>query len=174
MRVNMWVHTLVILNGTLPKVTHAPFSHCIRKAFYLPNLPSAVGISWGQLHHQCWPKSYEHWDCYLGKFGYGWGRQGKAGNNNNIITDALSNLVQQDSPEPGVAVVKVLTNLPHLPQGSFGFPYLDITTLSKGASTTQFPLTLLHLLRLLPYSHMQVILPWKKEGDGLKIYPFLV
>ena len=71
-------------------------------------------------------------------------------------------------------MVKVFTNLPHLPWGSFSSPYLDVTTLSARTLISQFPLSLLHLHRLLPYSPMQVILPQEKEGQGLKIYPVLV
>ena len=58
--------------------------------------------------------------------------------------------------------------------GSFGSPYLDVTTLSVGTLTTQFPLAFLYLHRLLPYSPTQVVLPQEKEGDGLNIYPVLV
>ena len=89
-------------------------------------------------------------------------------------SDALLTLVQWDSPVPGVVVVKAFTNSPHLSWGCFGSPYLDITTLSAGTLTTQFPLALLHLFRLLPYSPTQVVLPWEKEGGGLQIYPILV
>ena len=90
------------------------------------------------------------------------------------LSDALSTLVQWDSSKPGVVVVKVFTNLPYLPWGSFGPFYLNITTLSVGTSTTQFPTCLVHMHRFLPYSPIQVILPQEKEGDGLKIYPFLL
>ena len=55
-------------------------------------------------------------------------------------SDTLSTLVEQDSPKPGVVVVKVFTNPPHLLQGSFRSPYLDITTLSACILTAQFPL----------------------------------
>ena len=48
---------------------------------------------------------------------------------------ALSTLVQQYSPKPGIVVVKVFTNSPHLPWGSFSSPYLDVTTLSVGTLT---------------------------------------
>ena len=89
-------------------------------------------------------------------------------------SDPLSTLVQQDSPKPDVIVVKVFTNSTHLLQRPFGFHYLDVTTLSVGALTTQFPLALLCLHRLLPHSPTQVILPWEKEGGGLTIYPVLV
>ena len=88
--------------------------------------------------------------------------------------DALLTLVQWDWPDPGVVVVKVFTNSPHLPWWSFGSPYLDVTTLSAGTLTTQFPLAQMCLCRLLPYSPTQVILPWQTEGDGLKIYPILM
>ena len=52
-------------------------------------------------------------------------------------SDALLTLVQWDSPKPSVIVVKVLTTLPHLLQGSFRSPYLDVTTLSVSTLTTQ-------------------------------------
>ena len=51
---------------------------------------------------------------------------------------------------------------------SFGFPYLDITTLSVGTSTAQFPLAQLHLCRKLPYSSTEVIMPCEKESEELK------
>ena len=47
-------------------------------------------------------------------------------------SDTLSALVQWDSPEWGVVVVKVFTNSPYLLWGSLSSPYLDITTLSAG------------------------------------------
>ena len=74
-------------------------------------------------------------------------------------SDTLSTFFQWDSPKPGLVVVKVFTNSPHLPQLSFQSPYLDVTTLSVGALTTQFPLAWLLLHRLLPYSPTQIILP---------------
>ena len=37
-------------------------------------------------------------------------------------SDALLMLVQCESAEPGVVVVKVFTNSPHLPRGSFRWP----------------------------------------------------
>ena len=74
-------------------------------------------------------------------------------------SDALSMVVQWDSPEPGVVVVKVFTNLPHLPWGPFRSPYLDVATLPAGTLTAQFPLAWLHLHRLLPYYPTQIILP---------------
>ena len=88
--------------------------------------------------------------------------------------DMLLTLVQWDIPKPGKVVVKIFTNLPYLLWGSFGSPYLDKTTSWGGASTTQFLLAHLHLCRLLPYSSSQVILAWENEGDGLKVYPFLL
>ena len=42
---------------------------------------------------------------------------------------ALSALHQHDLPEPSVVVVMRFTNSPYLPWGSFGFLYLDMTTL---------------------------------------------
>ena len=63
--------------------------------------------------------------------------------------DTISTLVQWDSPMSGVVVVKVYTNSPYLPCGSFNPPYLDVTTLSVSTLTTNFPLSLLCLHRLL-------------------------
>ena len=82
--------------------------------------------------------------------------------------DTLSTLVQRESPMLGVVVVKVFTNSHHLLWASFGFPYLDITTLSVDTFTRQSPLAQMHSCRLLPYSLMLIVLPWEKEGDGLK------
>ena len=47
-------------------------------------------------------------------------------------SDVLSALPQHDSLEPGVVVMRRFTNSPYLPQGSFGFLYLDVTTLFGG------------------------------------------
>ena len=84
-------------------------------------------------------------------------------------SEVLSALYQCDSLEPNVVVVKRLTNSPYLPWGSFGFLYLDVTTLFGG---TSFPLDQLHLCRLLPYSDTKVVLPWEEGEEGLKVYPF--
>ena len=86
---------------------------------------------------------------------------------------ALSILLQCDSPEPSIVVVKIFTNSPYLPWGPFSFPYLDITTLSVGTLTTQFPLAQVHICRLLPFSSPQVALLCKKDDKELKVYPFL-
>ena len=83
----------------------------------------------------------------------------------------LSTLHQHDSPELSVVVVRRFTNPPYLPQRSFGFLYLDITTLFGGASCVQFSLDQLHLHRLLPYSNTKVFLPWEVGEKGLKVYP---
>ena len=70
-------------------------------------------------------------------------------------------------------MVKIFPNWLYVFQGPFGFPYLDVTSLYVGASTAQFPLACLHLCRLLLYSSTQVILLQEKEGDRLKVFPFL-
>ena len=71
-------------------------------------------------------------------------------------------------------MVEVFNGSPHLPWGSFCSPYVDITTLSASTLTAQFPLAQLHLCRLLPYSSIQTVLLWEKEGEGLKMYPVLM
>ena len=68
-------------------------------------------------------------------------------------------LFQWNPPYLGIVVVKIFTNSLYVPWQSFGFHYLDVTTLSVGASTAQFPLAQLCLCRLLLYSSTQVILP---------------
>ena len=87
-------------------------------------------------------------------------------------SEALSVLHQCDLPEPSVVVVQRYTNSPYLPQGSFSFLYLYVITLSGGASSAQFPVDLLCLYRLLPYSDTKVVLPWEEEKEGLNVYPF--
>ena len=75
--------------------------------------------------------------------------------------DTFLALVQRDVPEPCVVMVRVFTNSPYFPWGSFGSPYLDMTTLPQGTLTTHFPLVLLCLGKFLPYSQTQVVLPWE-------------
>ena len=50
--------------------------------------------------------------------------------------------------------------------------YLDMTTLSGGTSSAQFPLDQLCLCRLLHYSAIELVLPLKEGEEGLKVYPF--
>ena len=85
---------------------------------------------------------------------------------------ALSALYQCDLLEPSVVVVRRCTNSPYLPQGSFGFLYLDVTTLSGGASSSQFPLDQLFQCKLLPYSDTKMVLPREEGEEGLKVYSF--
>ena len=74
----------------------------------------------------------------------------------------LLTLVHQESPELAVVVMKMFTNLPYFPWGSFGLPFLDIATLTMGTSTYWFPLSPLHLCWLLLYSPTEVI--WPKDA----------
>ena len=48
---------------------------------------------------------------------------------------AFSTLSQWDSPEPGIVMMKIFTNSPYYPWGSFGLPFLDVATLPEGTST---------------------------------------
>ena len=88
-------------------------------------------------------------------------------------SEALSILCQWDSPKLSVVVVKIFANSPYLPQGSSSFLYLDVTTLSWGTLTAQFPFDQMCLLWLLPYSPTQVVLQNKAEDEELKVYPIL-
>ena len=47
-------------------------------------------------------------------------------------SEALSTLVQCDSPKSSVVVVTIFTNSLYLQWGSFSFPYLDISAFSEG------------------------------------------
>ena len=77
----------------------------------------------------------------------------------------LLTLIQRDSYEPAVVVVKIFTNCPYFPWGVFwALSLLDIATPPEGASTIQSPLSWLHLHQLLLYSLTQVILP-KETGE---------
>ena len=64
-------------------------------------------------------------------------------------SEVLSTLLQWNSPKPSMVMVKIFANSPYLPQGSFGSPYLDVTILSTGTLTAQFPLVQLCVCRLL-------------------------
>ena len=86
-----------------------------------------------------------------------------------VASDALSSLHQCDSLQPSVVVVRRYTNTPYIPQGTSHFLYLDLSTLSGGASSTQFPLHQLYLCRLVPLS--EVVLPYEEGEVGLKVYP---
>ena len=141
----------------LPFLCTIHFCIVLERLFSWLTFSALWGKSWGWLPHQSRQKSYRHWNHSLSDFSYRWGRGGKWG----LITafcrideakvesvDTFLTLVQHGSPKPGVVVVKAFTNTPHLPWGSFRSPYLDVTTLSAGALSAQFPLVQLHLHRL--------------------------
>ena len=84
----------------------------------------------------------------------------------------LPTLVQWDSHEPFVVVMKIFTNSPYFPWGSFGFSFLDIATLPEGTPSIQFLLSWLCLCWLILFSPNQVILPNEEtEANELKITP---
>ena len=82
-----------------------------------------------------------------------------------------SALHQYDLAEPSVVVVRRYTNTPYIPWGTSHFLYLDMSTLSGGASSTQFPLDWLHLHSLLPFSDTEVVLPQGEGEVALKVFP---
>ena len=86
-------------------------------------------------------------------------------------SEALSALHQHELPEPSMVVVRRYTNTPYIPQGTSCFLYLDVSTLSGGASSAQFPLDWQCLCRLLPFSETDVILPHEEGVMGLKVFP---
>ena len=87
-------------------------------------------------------------------------------------SEALSTLLQWESPKPSVVVVKIFANSPNLQWGSFSLPHLDVTTLAEGMLATQFPLACLCLCRLLPFLSTQVVLLHEEDDEELKVYPF--
>ena len=89
-------------------------------------------------------------------------------------SSALSALHQCDSLEPSVVVVRRYTNTPYIPRRFSHFLYLDISTLSGGTSSAQFPLGQLCLCRLLPYSDTEVVLPWEEGEVGLHVFPYFL
>ena len=64
-------------------------------------------------------------------------------------SDAFSALCQCGSPKPSMVVMRRYTNTSYIPQGTSCFLYLDMSILSGGPSSTQFPLDWLHLCRLM-------------------------
>ena len=86
-------------------------------------------------------------------------------------SNVLSALHQCNPLEPSVVVVRRYTNTPYIHQGSSHLPYLDMSTLSRGASSTQFSLDWLCLCRLLPFSDTKVVLPWEEGDQGWKCFP---
>ena len=69
------------------------------------------------------------------------------------------------------SVVRIFANSHYLLWGSSSFLYLDVTTLSSGALTAQFPLDQLCLWQWLSYSPTLVILLHEAEDKELKFYP---
>ena len=140
-----------------------------------------MGEGWNRIYHQQRPKDKWRGLAYGGR-SYGWGGRRKPGHGDHLLlpwstkveaSEALSAPYQHNSPEQSVVVVRRFTNSPYLPQGSFGFLYLDVTTLSGGTSSTQFPLDQLQLCRLLPYSNTEVFLPWEEGEEGFKAVSLL-
>ena len=86
------------------------------------------------------------------------------------VSDALSVLCQHNLLEPSVVIVRRYTNTPYIPWGSSHLLYLDVSTLSGGASSAQFPLDWLCLPRLLPFSDTEVVLPWEEGEMGFKVF----
>ena len=87
------------------------------------------------------------------------------------VCNVLSALHQHDFPKPSMVVVRRYTNTPYIPQGTSHFLYSDVSTLSGGASYTQFPLDQLCIHRQLPFSETEVVLPQEEGEVGLKVFP---
>ena len=87
-------------------------------------------------------------------------------------SDALSALCQCDLPETSVVVGRRYTNTPYILPRNFLLLYLDVSTLSRGVSSAQFPLDCLHLQRLLPYFKTEALLPHEEGKMGFKVYPY--
>ena len=87
--------------------------------------------------------------------------------------DALFALLQHDSSELSVVVVRRYSNTPNIPRGASYALYLDMDAFPRGVPSTQFPLDRLHLCWLLPFSKSEVLLLSKVEEESLKMYPHL-
>ena len=169
----MSIQELLLLGGL-------HFQHYFREAFCLHIIPYNVGEGQNGIHHQQWPKNKlgSHLNSDLG-YRWGWGR------NLGMVTtcchhdqskmeasDALSALCQCNVSEPSVVVVRRrYTNTPYIPQGSCHLLYLNVSTFSGGASSTQFPLEQLCLCRLFPFTDADVVLPQEEGEMGLKVFP---
>ena len=88
--------------------------------------------------------------------------------------DILSALLQCGSSEPSMMVVRRHSNTPHIPRGTAHSLYLDVGTLSWGASSAQFPLDRLHLCHLFPFTRNGVLLPCEEGEERLQTYPHLL
>ena len=87
--------------------------------------------------------------------------------------DALSPLCQHNSSEPNMVVVRRYSNTPYIPWGMSHLLYLDVGTLSGGASSTWFPLDRLCLWWLILFSRTEVLLPCEEGEERLEMYPHL-
>ena len=159
---------------------HYPLLCCVREAFHPTNLHSTMGKAGAacitNIGKKLWVLKLILWQFWV-MDGISKGKLGmittfyRSDQAKVEPSDTHSTLVQWDSSKPGVVGVKVFTNLPHLPKGSYGSPYLDITTLSVSTLTTQLPLALVCLCRLLPCSCTQVIPFEREKGRWAKNLP---
>ena len=149
------------------------------EAFCLHSIPCNVGEGQNGIHHQQWPNLSG--EAILMEIlvtdGMGEGNLGTMttfchhDQSKMEASDALSALCQCDSLEPSVVVVRRYTNTPYIPWGFSHLPYLDVNTLSRGASSAQFLVDQLHLCRLLPFSDTEVVFPQEEGEIGLKVFP---
>ena len=87
--------------------------------------------------------------------------------------DALFILHQCNSSKLSMVLVRRYSYTSYFPRGMSHLLYLDVDTLSGGATSTQFPLDRLHLHWLLPFSRSEVLLPHEVGEEGLEAYPLL-
>ena len=88
--------------------------------------------------------------------------------------NALSILHQHYSCQLSVVVVRRYTNTPYILGGISCSLYLDMSALSGGDTSAQFPLYRVWLCQLLPFGDTEVLLPITLAGEGLKMYPHLL
>ena len=79
------------------------------------------------------------------------------------VCDALS--IQHNSCEPSVVVRRRYSNTPYIPRETSHSLHLDMSALSGGATSAQFPLDRLQLCWLLPLSETEVLLPTKVRNN---------
>ena len=154
----------LILEGVLPKL-----------------LPLTCGERLGGTYHPNWSKE-ESGNHQFSNSHHQWGRRGGIRHGDDFChphqakieaCDALSTLHKCDSSEVSMVVRRTHSNTPYIPRGTCHSLYLDVGSLSGGASSTQFPLYRLHLHWQLPFTRSKLLLPCEEGDDRLEMYPHL-
>ena len=166
------------VNSRTPTPGPSPIQDYFGEAFHLHSIPCNVGEGQNRIYHQHSQKISRE-DIPMAILVTDRVEEGNLGmvtifcqpdQSKMEASDAVYALHQHDSPDPGVVVVRRYINTPYIPGGSSCLLYLDVSTLSGGASSTQFLWDWLCLCRLLPFSGTEVVLPWEEGEIRLKVF----